>query len=218
MHVPSSVHSGPTRQYLFTSREPIRSLHETLFEACESANAEVVSLGCIGDLLEYTRGEERSCVILNLPRHDHEEFPLHCQLAAQGSPPVVFTCLHGDVPSVVRALKFNPVELLTMPIRTSDLTEALSMAFAQDCSRRQQRLEREMLDRRLASLTPREREVLPLVIGGLLNKQGASILGISGVTFQIHRSQVMRKMQAQSVPDLVRIAATLDIPAWGVER
>ncbi|WP_263357668.1 response regulator transcription factor [Acidicapsa ligni] len=164
--------------------------------------------------LRYSRRDESSCLILNLHCHDHEGFIQQCRLAAEASPPVVFICGHEDVAAAVRALKSGAVELLTLPIDPIDLAEAVLTAFALDRRQRRHRAARESLRQRHELLTPREREVLPLVAKGLMNKQAAAVLGISETTLQIHRSQVMRKMQADSVAELVRIAATLHIPVW----
>jgi FixJ family two-component response regulator len=112
----------------------------------------------------------------------------------------------------VRALKAGAVDFLTKPFRAADLLGAVHVAIAQDRHARLKRVELAMLRQRLATLTPREREVLPLVVGGLLNKQAAAALGISEVTLQIHRGKVMHKMEAGSLAELVRMAGTLGIP------
>jgi FixJ family two-component response regulator len=104
------------------------------------------------------------------------------------------------------------VDFLTKPFRGSDLVHAVHVAIGVDRDARHQRSALAALQQRLASLTPREREVLPLIVSGLLNKQAAAELGISEVTIQIHRGNVMRKMEAASLADLVRIAATLGVP------
>jgi FixJ family two-component response regulator len=166
------------------------------------------------EFLEYSREDQSSCLVLNLCSRDEENFDLQCQLATEASPPVVFICSHGDVPSVVQALKSGAVELLTTPINSIDLGEAILTAFARDRRQRSQRAERQELQRRYTLLTPREREVLPLIVEGLMNKQAAGVLGISETTLQIHRSQVMRKMKADSVPRLVRMATSLEIPLY----
>ncbi|AXC15834.1 Nitrogen regulation protein NR(I) [Acidisarcina polymorpha] len=175
---------------------------------------EAVCFDSTREFLECSREEEASCLILNLCHRNEEGFQLQCRLAEEAYPPVIFTCYHGDVPSVVRALKCGPVELLASPISPADLEDAILSALSRDRTQRRQRAEREDLQRRYSILTPREREVLPLIVGGLLNKQAASVLGISEVTLQIHRSQVVRKMQAHSIADLVRMAASLQIPFW----
>ena len=111
-------------------------------------------------------------------------------------------------------MKAGAVEFLTKPVDLSALVAAVQMAFVQDRKQRRKKAEIAELEERFSQLTPREREVLPLVVGGLLNKQAASVLGISEVTLQIHRSQVMRKMAAESLADLVRMAMKLRIPYW----
>jgi FixJ family two-component response regulator len=111
-------------------------------------------------------------------------------------------------------MKAGAIELLTTPVNPRTLIEAIRVAIAHDRRLRLRRAELATLRERLALLTPREREVLPLIVGGMLNKQAASALGISEVTLQIHRSQVMRKMQAESLAELVRMAVKLRIPFW----
>jgi FixJ family two-component response regulator len=124
----------------------------------------------------------------------------------------VFITGHGDVPRSVRALKAGAVDFLTKPFSESDLLGAIQAALAQDREARQQRLNLAALQQRFSALTPREREVLPLVVSGLLNKQAAGELGISEVTLQIHRGRIMHKMKAESLAELVRMAGTLGIP------
>jgi FixJ family two-component response regulator len=124
----------------------------------------------------------------------------------------VFLTGHGDIPSSVTAIKHGAVDFLTKPFTERDLLAAIQSAVERDRLARQERAEREILRQRLASLTPREREVLPLVVSGLLNKQAAGELGISEVTLQIHRSKIMQKMEAASLADLVRFAEKLQIP------
>jgi FixJ family two-component response regulator len=111
-------------------------------------------------------------------------------------------------------MKAGAIEFLTKPVDLQALIAAVQTAFAQDRKLRRRKAELAELRERFSLLTPREREVLPLVLGGLLNKQAASILGISEVTLQIHRSQIMRKTQAESLAELVRMAMKLRIPYW----
>jgi FixJ family two-component response regulator len=124
----------------------------------------------------------------------------------------VFITGHGDIPTSVRAMKAGAVDFLTKPLKEADLIRAIQAAIAQDRIARRQRAELAELRRRLTSLTPREREVLPLIVSGLLNKQAAAELGISEITIQIHRGRIMTKMGAGSVAELVRMAGTLAIP------
>jgi FixJ family two-component response regulator len=134
------------------------------------------------------------------------------QIADGDHPPIVFITGHGDIPSSVRAIKGGAVDFLAKPFSESELIEAINAAIDQDRVSRLERAELAKLQQRLSCLTPREREVLPLVASGLLNKQAAAELGISEVTLQIHRGRVMQKMEAASLADLVRIAERLKIP------
>jgi FixJ family two-component response regulator len=137
---------------------------------------------------------------------------LQSQIADSFHPPIVFISGHGDIPSCVRALKAGAVDFLTKPFSEGALVDAVRLAITRDAQDRASRAELIVLRERHRLLTPREREVLPLVVSGLLNKQAAAELGISEVTLQIHRSKVMRKMAAESLADLVRIAALLGVP------
>ena len=126
--------------------------------------------------------------------------------------PIIFITGHGDIPMAVRAMKAKAVEFLTKPFRPQDLLDAIHVALDRDRKRRQKEGEIASLRERWESLTPREREVLPLVVSGWLNKQIAAELGTSESTVKVHRSQLMRKMEADSLADLVRLAEKIGIP------
>lgn len=126
--------------------------------------------------------------------------------------PIIFITGHGDIPMTVQAMKAGAVEFLAKPFRDQDLLDAIQQALDRDRFAREQRSEIDELRSRLDSLTPRERQVMGLVIGGLLNKQIAGELGTSEATIKIHRRQVMEKMAARSLADLVRKADRLGIP------
>ena len=136
---------------------------------------------------------------------------LQRKLLSSSSPPIVFISGNADVPASVTAMKAGAIEFLTKPVDISDLLAAIRLGFSKDRRRRQNAAELAVLQERLSSLTRREREVLPLVTQGMLNKQAASLLGVSEVTLQVHRGQIMRKMKADSFADLVRTAARLRI-------
>jgi FixJ family two-component response regulator len=135
---------------------------------------------------------------------------LQRQLGGSGHPiPIIFITGHGDIPMSVRAMKDGAVEFLTKPFRDQDLLDAINQALDSDRVAREQRAKSAELRRRYESLTPREREVMHLVVRGLLNKQIASELGASEVTIKMHRGQVMHKMRAESVVELLRMAETM---------
>jgi FixJ family two-component response regulator len=127
-------------------------------------------------------------------------------------PQIVFITGHGDIPTSVRAIKAGAVDFLTKPLKEADLMRAIHAALAQDRIARLERAELAELHGRLSCLTPREREVLPLIVSGLLNKQAAAELAISEITVQIHRGRIMKKMRAGSLAELVRLAGKLEIP------
>jgi len=129
--------------------------------------------------------------------------------------PVIFITGHGDIPMSVRAMKAGAVEFLTKPFRDQDLLDAIQVGLEKDRGRRAHEAEILTLRQRFERLTPREREVLPWVVTGKLNKQIAAELGTSEATVKVHRSQLMRKMRAQSLADLVRMADKLKIPVPG---
>jgi FixJ family two-component response regulator len=126
--------------------------------------------------------------------------------------PIIFISAHGDVPMTVRAMKAGAIEFLTKPFRDQDLLDAVQVALERDRARRQREADIATLRERFESLTPREREVLPWVVSGLLSKQIADAVGTSEASVKVHRSQLMRKMAADSVADLVRMAEKMGIP------
>ncbi|HWZ50712.1 MAG TPA: response regulator [Granulicella sp.] len=171
----------------------------------------VTSFGSAVEYLQHTRADSAACLILDLNMPQMGGLDLQRQLSGEIGPPIIFMSGYGDIPSTVRAMKAGAIEFLTKPLDEEALLTAIRAAFVQDKKLRQRHAELARLRERLASLTPREREVLPLVVGGLLNKQAAAVLGISNVTLQVHRGQIMRKMAAKSLAELVRMASKLGI-------
>src|SRR5262249_50850235 len=133
---------------------------------------------------------------------------------AQINIPIIFLTGYGDVPMSVKAIKAGAVEFLTKPVREQDLLDAVRVALDSDRTRRRQDSDLQALRAQFNSLSEREREVMALVVAGLLNKQTAAELGISEVTVKVHRHNLMKKLAARSFADLVRMAERLEIPRW----
>ena len=171
----------------------------------------VVAFGSAAEYLAYPKPDLPACLVLDVELPDANGLDLQSQ-TGQPHPQIVFITGHGDIPKSVRAMKAGAVDFLTKPLNESDLIRAIRAAITQDRIARRDRTELAELRRRLSCLTPREREVLPLVVSGLLNKQAAAELGISEITIQIHRGKIMKKMEAASLAELVRMAGRLEIP------
>lgn len=190
------------------------SVLATLSTYLITVDRSVVCFRSAAEYREYGKPGEPNCIIIDMQLPDINGSNLQWHIGRDIDPAVIFTTDRPDVPGAVLAMKAGAVQVLTTPVDQSVLIEAVSEAIAQDTRRRLRRAELVELQQRFSLLTPREREVVPLIVGGLLNKQAASILGISEVTLQIHRGQVMRKMLAGSVAELVRMALKLRIPHW----
>lgn len=193
-------------------------IQEALGELLASHGIHAVLFGSAGDYMDAEKPDVPSCLVLDVELPDINGLDLQRQIAQGDHPPIVFITGHGDIPSSVSAIKQGAVDFLTKPFGDDELMAAIRVAIAQDREQRLRRDELEMLRRRYAQLTPRERDVMPLVVSGLLNKQAAAELGISEVTLQIHRRNVMQKMAVASLADLVRIAERLEIPVTHSRR
>jgi FixJ family two-component response regulator len=154
------------------------------------------------------------CIILDVRMPGMSGVDLQKELLRlENEMPIIFITGHGDIPMAVRVMKAGAMEFLTKPFRDQDLLDAIQQAIARDDNRQKELREVAGLRGRLESLTRREREVMQLVVRGLLNKQIAAELGTSETTVKIHRGQAMHKMQADSVPELVRMAGKLELPS-----
>jgi len=187
-------------------------IREALSDLLSSFDFQVMAFESAAEYLAHQRADLPACLILDVELPDINGLDLQGQIARGNHPPVVFVTGHGDIPASVRAIKAGAVDFLTKPFREADLMQAVKAAIESDIDARRKRTELSLLEHRLSLLTPREKEVLPLVVSGLLNKQIAAELGISEVTMQIHRGKIMKKMAADSLAELVRFAALLAVP------
>ena len=193
-------------------------VREAIGELLASMGWRAETFARAADYVSYPRPDIPACLILDIELPDVSGLEFQKQISQQDHPPIVFITGHGDIPSSVRAIQRGAVDFLTKPVQDNDLLAAVRAAIDRDRVQRADRAEQAELRRRFAALTPRERDVLPLVVSGLLNKQAAAELGISEITLQIHRSKIMQKMQAASLADLVRIAEKLQIPVTHSRR
>jgi FixJ family two-component response regulator len=190
------------------------SVRRAIKRLVESVGLQVEAWGSAHEFLRNQRPDAAGCLVLDVRLPGKSGLDLQRELTeANIHIPIIFITAHGDVPMTVRAMKAGAVEFLTKPFRDQDLLDAIQHALQRDNARRAQEEEAARLQEHMASLTRRERELLPWVVSGLLNKQIADAIGSSEATVKVHRGQIMRKMGASSIVDLVRMTEKLGIVA-----
>lgn len=190
------------------------SIRDALRSLIRSVGLRVELFGSVQQFLQQKRPKVPSCLVLDIRLPGTGGLDFQRQLADANIliPIIFFITGHGDIPMSVRAMKAGAVEFLTKPFRDQDLLDAIQFALERDHARRLQEAEIAILRERFESLTPREREVLALVVSGRLNKQIAAEIGTSETTAKVHRGPLMRKMGADSLADLLRMAEKIGIP------
>jgi FixJ family two-component response regulator len=188
------------------------SVREGLVDLISSVGLKAKAFNSAREFLRHKRPDAPACLVLDVRLPGTSGMDLQQELAKSEEPlPIIFITGHGDIPMSVRAIKAGAVEFLTKPFRDQDLLDAIQQALKADRATREQRVRAAELRRRYELLTPREREVMQFVVSGLLNKQIAGELDISEITVKMHRGQVMHKMKAQSVVELLHMAEMIAI-------
>jgi FixJ family two-component response regulator len=186
-------------------------VREALSSLISSAGLRVAVFNSAAEFLESEKPDAPACLVLDLQLPGTSGLELQQQLVTGDAPPIIFITGHGDIPSSVRAMKAGAIEFLSKPFGEQELLQAIAGAIALDRTARQKRSQLAELRTHYDLLTPREREVLPFVVAGFANKVTAADLGTSEITIGVHRGQIMRKMGARSLAELVRMADTLGI-------
>jgi len=190
------------------------SVRDALAGLLRSVGLEVLSFGSTQEFLQSKRPDAPGCLVLDVRLPGRSGLDFQRELAESGiQVPIVFITGHGDIPMSVRAIKAGAIEFLTKPFHDQELLDAIQLGIERDRARRRDGLAVAGLRERLDSLTPREREIMALVVTGRMNKQIAADLEVSEITVKVHRGQVMRKMRARPLAELVRMADRLEVAA-----
>jgi FixJ family two-component response regulator len=207
----------PTNETVYIVDDDPR-VREALSSLLRASGMDVRIFSSGQEFLDFQREDSSACLILDLKMPGLGGLEVQRSIAAKTSIPVIFITGRGDIPSTVTAMKGGAVDFLTKPVDEAALLASVEKALQQDRANRKEATEHARLVARYESLTPREREVLPLLVSGLLNKQAAFELGITEYTVQIHRGHIMRKMEADSFATLVKLAAKLKLEPSGAHN
>ena len=188
-------------------------VREGVSELLQSVGLKVVALSSTVEFLAHKRSQGPGCLILDVRLPGLSGLDFQAELAKSDIDiPIIFITGHGDIPMTVKAMKAGAVEFLTKPFREQDLLDGVRVALETDRARRELRMQTQSLRARYDALSDRERQVMSLVCSGLMNKQVAAEVGLSEVTVKVHRHNLMKKLDARSLADLVRMADSLQIP------
>ena len=204
----SSVEPAKEMVYVVDDDPRVR---EALSSLLRASGKDVLTFSSGQEFLDYRREDSCACLILDLKMPGLGGLEVQKSISAKTSIPVIFITGRGDIPSTVTAMKGGAIDFLTKPVDEAALITSVERALQHDRANRREAIDHARLIARYECLTPREREVLPLLVSGLLNKQVAFELGITEYTVQIHRGHIMRKMEADSFATLVKLAAKLKL-------
>jgi FixJ family two-component response regulator len=213
----AEVAMEPTKEMVYIVDDDPR-VREALSSLLRASGKGVRIFSSGQDFLDFRREDACACLILDLKMPGLGGLEVQRSITAKASIPVIFITGRGDVPSTVTAMKGGAIDFLTKPVDETALLASVEGALQQDRANRRDAIDHAGLLARYESLTPREREVLPLLVGGLLNKQAGFELGITEYTVQIHRGHIMRKMEADSFATLVKLAARLKLGPSGTSN
>lgn len=195
--------------YIVDDEAPLR---EAISSLLRSVGMRIAAYGSVAEFLAEARPDVTSCLLLDVRLQGVSGLDFQADLQRDGvALPIVFMTGHGDIPMSVRAMKAGAIDFLAKPFRDQELLDAIDAALRKDHARRQRDGALQALTARYESLTPREREIMALAARGLMNKQIAGEVGTSEITVKIHRGNAMRKMQAKTFADLVRMAEALGL-------
>jgi FixJ family two-component response regulator len=213
---PTTADAAMTAQPTITIVDDDPGIRESLEGLLRSVGLQVKALSLVPEFVKEGRPEGPACLVLDVRLPGRSGLDFQRELAAANiHVPIIFITGYGDIPMSVQAIKGGAVEFLTKPFRDQDLLDAIQLGLARDRAWLENEKATAALRARFETLTPRERAVMALVVAGRLNKQIAYDIGISEITVKVHRSQVMRKMKASSLPNLARMADKLNFTAGG---